>query len=370
MNLDTLLHKRDTRRSWRVASHILFWMTYFGCTVYLNKIPFNPYGNVPLSWLAPLWNTLALMIVYYPLVYLVGAKLFSQKRWIPAIGSSLLLFLLYTLLDYTGEILVFSYCEACNEAIARVNSSYHQYLQSGFFNIMISRVLSGGLFFQLLIGLTLPLAIKAALGYHRYWLQNMQLARDNVQLELDFLKAQVNPHFLFNTLNNLYGLIIHQRNDQSAETVALLSDFMRYTLYDTSVKSIALEKEISQIRNYIALEQLRLNHTKVVFDCTTDGKDYALPPLLFMPLVENAFKYHVDSSSQGALINIKLHVEKGLLYFSTENRFDPARKQGQAGGIGLANLQKRLFHYFPGKNTYQASTKGSTYTAHLTLELL
>lgn len=199
-------------------------------------------------------------------------------------------------------------------------------------------------------------------------MKNLQLAKENVQLELNFLKSQVNPHFLFNTLNNLYGLIIHQRHDKSAEIVARLSDFMRYTLYDSAEALVSLEKEVNLINNYIELEQLRLNYTKVVFNVMLDRKDYYLPPLLFMPIVENAFKYTVDKKT-GSIIYMDLKVDQGLLYFKIQNSFEPLNSKNEIGGLGLVNLQKRLSLLFPNKNTCQNNVEGFNYIAQLTLNL-
>ena len=368
MNLENLLQKRDSSRRWRIASHVLFWLFLFGTLFYANKISINPYRDLPSSYLEPFRTTIILAIVFYPLVYFVGLKLFRNKQWSWGVAATMILFLIYAVLDYTGEMIVLKFCETCKETIAKNNPAYYNYLQRGFFPIILSRVLSLGIFIQLMSYLTFPIAVKAGLGYHRYYIRNLQLARDNVQLELDFLKAQVNPHFLFNTLNNLYGLIILQRNDQSAETVSRLSDFMRYTLHDSTEQEISLVKEINLIRNYIELEKLRLNYTKVVFEHSIDREDYSLPPLLFMPVVENAFKYSTDNN-QGALITMRLEVQKFVLTFMIENSFDPKRKTKQAGGLGLMNLQKRLLLHFPARSTYQAHIEGSKYSTCLTLHL-
>jgi hypothetical protein len=366
--LDTLVNQRLTRPGWRLGSHVLFWLALFISLCYYNSISFNPYGDTPFAYLGPFRTTISLTIIYYPLVYGVGLRLFAQKRWAAGIVACLGLLLLYTIIDYTGEILVLNACHACQEAISRVQPNYLHYLNRGFFPVVSSRLISLGILFVLLVHLTPAIALKAGLEYHRQYTQNLQLSRDNIQLELNFLKAQVNPHFLFNTLNNLYGLIIHGRNAQSAETVARLSDFMRYTLYDSTEDKIPLEKEINLIKNYLELEKLRLNYTQVIFECSTDGKGYAIPPLLFMPVIENAFKYNCDTA-QGSVISIKLAVQQDLLHFCIQNSFEPKSEPIKTGGIGLVNLQKRLAIYFPGKNTCQTNIKGSVYSAQLTLML-
>ena len=176
------------------------------------------------------------------------------------------------------------------------NPDYLNIIQKNLIDNILYKSSNIGLFFNLFSSLILPIAIKSSLGYYQFYTKTLQLEKEKVQLELNFLKAQVNPHFLFNTLNNLYGLIVHKRIDESAETVTRLSDFMRYSLENANKKSISLSEEIKLINNYIELEGLRLNNTKVTFTTNANENKKSLPPLLFIPLVENAFKYNIDKS--------------------------------------------------------------------------
>lgn len=353
---------------WRIASHILFWLVFFCSIWYFNSISFNPHRRSPLVYLSPLRGTINIILIYYPLVYWVGLKLIPQKKWITAIVVSLGLLLIFTSLDYAGEMLILNLCRACRETVVQTQASYYQYLQRGWLPVVSSRVVSLGVLFGLMVYIMPAIALKVGLEYHRQYIRNLKLNRDNIQLELNFLKAQLNPHFLFNTLNNLYGLIMHGRNEQSAETVARLSDFMRYTLYDSAEDKIALEKEISLIRNYLELEKLRLNYTQVCFEYTSDGQKYYIPPLLFMPVIENAFKYNLDAP-QSSAIEIKLAVQGHELHFCCQNIFEPQRVKSRTGGIGLVNLQKRLAIYYPGKHSYQTQITGTIYSTRLTINL-
>lgn len=367
MSLESLLNKRHTKRTWRLGSHIVFWLIFYLSFAYYNQISFNPYGDSPIGYLSPIHNTLGIMLVFYPLIYWVFPVFFSRKRWFWGVLSLIILLVLFALLTYLGETLIVVWCQSCHDAIEENNAYYLEYLNRGLLSVMLSRLVSLGIFFQLLINLMIPVAVKAGLNYHRSYVRNLQLAQDNIQLELSFLKAQLNPHFLFNTLNNLYGLIIQERTDESAQTVSRLSDFMRYTLYDSIEKSVPLEKEVELIRNYIELEQLRLNQTKIEFKVETDDTVKNIPPLLFLPLIENAFKYVADYGPHNFII-IRMNLHNNQLEFLIRNSFDPEQKSSTPGGIGLSNLQKRLALHFPDNHEYQCGVQDLSYFALLKIK--
>ena len=367
MTIETLLEKRNTEIEWRVGSHVLFWLIFYGAFVYYLVISFNPYQGTAYVYLSPINMMVSLSVVFYGLVYWVFPKYISQKRWLLSVLTFLLLAVVFTSLIYAGEMLIFNYCPLCKDAIIISNAEYFEYLEKGYGKVMLSRLLSLGILFQLTIILTIPLTVKVGLGYYQSYVKNLQLAQENVQLELNFLKAQVNPHFLFNTLNNLYGLIIQERTEESAQTVSRLSDFMRYTLHDSSERKVPLEKELDLIRNYIELEQLRLNKVRVGLQIENDQSIKQIPPLLFLPLIENAFKYVVDQGTE-SFIEIDLVAEKSAIDFRIGNNFDPEQENTQSGGLGLSNLQKRLNLLFPGSHRYETNMTDQLYSAQLKLE--
>lgn len=367
MSLESFLEKRNTRLWWRVASHLLFWIVFYLAFAYYTHISFNPFKDSPYAYLAPIHTTLGLAMVFYVLVYGVFPKLISRKRWLLTVLSLVLLTVLFAMITYLGEVLLVDFCPSCKEVIEQNDAYYIEYLDRGFAHVMISRLFSLGILLQLVVNLMLPLGIKAGLSYHQSYIRNLKLAQDNVQLELSFLKAQLNPHFLFNTLNNLYGLIIQERTDESAQTVSRLSDFMRYTLHDSSEQQVPFEKELELIRNYIELEQLRLNQTEVKFTTDLDKSVQKLPPLLLLPLIENAFKYVNDDDPKSS-IELNLKVQKSQLDFSVKNSFNPEQENTKVGGIGLTNLKKRLLLHFPGKYQHTISQSDGFYNAHLNLK--
>ncbi|MEP0266717.1 histidine kinase [Dokdonia sp.] len=367
MTLDDIIEKRNTARIPRIVSHVLFWMVLYTSSCFLIKASLGPYTETPLSYLTPLRNTIGLALVFYPLMYVFVPRFLKQKRWLAFILSLAGLTLLYIFIEALGEKLVFHFCDSCRTMAAEKNPDYLSVIQKSLGDNILFKASNFGLFFNLFSSLILPIAIKSSVGYYQVHNRNLQLEKEKVQLELNFLKAQVNPHFLFNTLNNLYGLIIHKRVDESAETVTRLSDFMRYSLDNAHKKEISLSEEITLIQNYIELEKLRLNHTQVSFTTDIDNEHKSLPPLLFIPLIENAFKYSVDKKDTD--IHIDLKVQDNELRFTIRNTFDPHKRNHDMGGLGLSNLQKRLDVYFSDTYVYDVTMEDSVYTAYLKLVL-
>ena len=312
--------------------------------------------------------TLSLALFYYPLMYLLIPQLLIDRKWYRFFVYFFLLILGYVIIEAVGEKLIFHYCDECMVQAERINPDYLSVIQKGLIDNILFKASQIGLFLNLFSGLLLPFAIKNSLGYYRAYAQNLQYAKDKAQLELNFLKAQVNPHFLFNTLNNLYGTIIQKRNDQSAEVVTRLSDYMRYSLQNAERNSIPLSEEVELINNYIELEKIRMNHVEVSFTYTIQNGAYEIPPLLFIPLLENAFKYTTDKPE--TQIDINMEELEDELIFSIQNSINIHKKPSENGGFGLSNLKKRLELYYPGKYTLATSETNSIFSAELKFKLL
>jgi LytS/YehU family sensor histidine kinase len=180
-------------------------------------------------------------------------------------------------------------------------------------------------------------------GYIRLKQATQQLRIEKQQAELNYLKSQTNPHFLFNTLNNIYALS-RDKSDRAPESILRLSKILRFMLYETSGAYIAIEQELKIINDYIALEQLRYDESlQVTFNHHVEDLRQALPPLLLIPLVENAFKHGVSETRGEPYIDINLLVKQRQLDFvvrnSSENDLD---KGGVKENIGLSNLRRQL----------------------------
>lgn len=168
-----------------------------------------------------------------------------------------------------------------------------------------------------------------------------EIEREKVKTELEFLKAQHNPHFLFNSLNSLY-FQIDKGNADARGTLMKLSDMLRYQLYECNADSIAIEKELQYLGSYIELQKLRLGDKyKIEYKTEESVRGFSIAPLLIIPLVENAFKYISHHEKNLNEINIKLDYTKGIFVCEIENTTE-RKKEEVSGGIGLVNLTRRL----------------------------
>ncbi len=177
-----------------------------------------------------------------------------------------------------------------------------------------------------------------------------ELKEASLRSEVDLLKTQINPHFFFNTLNNLYGLTV-EKSDMAPEVILKLSDMMRYTIYEGEKDRVALKDEITYIENFIELQKIRFHRElDIKFEHFIEEVDIKIPPLLFIVLVENAFKHGAESLTENAFIHIRLMSMDGSILFKTQNNFE-ADETPKSGGIGLKNLQRRLQLLFPDRHT-------------------
>ena len=223
-----------------------------------------------------------------------------------------------------------------------------------------------GTLIGLLFSIALPLSIKFGMQALRQQFRSMQLAKENLELEFNFLRSQVNPHFLFNSLNNIYGLILNDEKNKSADLVARLSQFLRYTLYENSNDKMPMDKEVQLLKDYIDLESIRMNYTKASFKFQTDNTVFNLPSLLMIPIVENAFKYCADNRE--AYINIHFQIHDKSVSFEVKNTVDPDRQSAAVGGIGLTNFRKRLQLYYPGLHKYKVINAEQEYAVSINID--
>ena len=172
----------------------------------------------------------------------------------------------------------------------------------------------------------------------------------HTQARLNFLKAQINPHFLFNTLNNIYSAAVLQ-HPRTADMVLRLSDLLRYVTYDGQAERVPIHKEIAQMRAYIDLFQLKSeNPLSIRFEVEGDLQNGEIEPLLLLPLVENALKHGDLEEHPAGYLHILLRKETKCLFFRVENSFNPADEQkDEVGGVGLDNIRQRLELNYPGR---------------------
>lgn len=196
----------------------------------------------------------------------------------------------------------------------------------------------------------------------------INLRNEKVKNELLHLQSQVNPHFFFNMLNNLYGLM--STDVEKAKALVLkLSEMMRYSIYEGEKSKVTLAEEVEYLKNYIELHRMRYHKAiDIHFDISMDEGDYQIMPLLFIILLENAFKHGVENLRSGAFVSASLHAKGGIVVFEIENNFDAEQPQ-KAIGIGILNLRRRLELVYAGKHQLNFNVKPSIYKARLELEL-
>ena len=215
--------------------------------------------------------------------------------------------------------------------------------------------------------LAVHLATSWAFGQ---WRLAKQLQSERTASELALLKRQINPHFLFNTLNNLYGLA-RENSEQTPAMILRLSALMRHTIYQGDQQRVRLGDEIDYLRDYIELQQLRYaKHVQVDFVADLDRQDYLIAPLLLIVLLENAYKHGVDPRTTEAYVRIELRASDHRLHFEIANDCEePGVGAATASGIGLANLRRRLQLEYPQRHQLQHTTRAGRYLAQLDLSL-
>lgn len=178
------------------------------------------------------------------------------------------------------------------------------------------------------------------------WVENIKAEKSKTELSL--LRTQINPHFFFNTLNNLYALTV-KNSEQAPDVILKLSDMMRYTIYEGEKETVNLGDEIEYLNNYIELHKIRYKKTvEITFKHEVDT-NLSLAPLLYIILLENAFKHGIETLTENAFIHINLYEETDFIYFEIENNFDP-KEISEIKGIGLTNLKRRLALIYPKKH--------------------
>lgn len=226
-----------------------------------------------------------------------------------------------------------------------------------------------------LIFLLLALIASTILKITKEWLFQQavqkELENKNLQSELSFLKSQINPHFLFNTLNSLYALTL-KKSDKAPDLVLQLSDMMRYMLYKSNEKEVPLEQEIQYIQNYLALERTRYaDKARIEFDYVGEpAQHYKIAPLLFITFLENSFKHGLSQSIQDGFVECLIYAEGNWIDFTIQNSKTQERDEHYfQGGIGLVNVRRRLELIYPHRYQLDISETEDTYIVNLKINV-
>lgn len=341
-------------KGYRIALHIIFWVLYYLAfsfwTYYLLSVTGWRGKDLLVSfWVSMVMNVIIVSLSYYTTIATAYTYLVKKQRY----GWFFLLLLLN--LGFFCLILIGGR-DLTNKLLP-----YLGVLHKPDYVMEEADVEKGIWFFaQMIISyfalLCLPVASKFFRDQLRQQQRERNLEKQNIQLQMDFLKAQIHPHFLFNTLNNIYSLSLNAQPEKASEMISRLSDLLRYVLYKGKKEYISLNDEVAMVRNFIDLEAIRSDN----LDITTElpeplDTDIFLPPFLLLPLVENAFKHGVNSQLDQSLIKIRLTISQDALLLEVENSFDQAYRKKNEGGFGLDSLRKRLEYYY--LNDFSLTTK-------------
>jgi hypothetical protein len=232
------------------------------------------------------------------------------------------------------------------------------------------RLFSGGLESYLeikkdfpFVAFLIPIPIIFALWIFEQWKWLQNLKAEKTKTELSLLRTQINPHFFFNTLNNLYALTI-KNSKQAPDVILKLSDMMRYTIYEGEKETVKLGDEIEYLNNYIELHKIRYKKTvEITFKHQIDT-GLTIAPLLFIILLENAFKHGIETLTENAYIHIDLFEDDETISFKINNNFDP-KEIAESNGIGLQNLKRRLSLLYKDRHELNIEETNSTYKTTL-----
>ncbi len=311
--------------------HASFWAVYISFFTYwvssFQQAPDTDWGRIFTT--ASIHIVAAILISYLNYFYFLPKFLFKKK-----IALFMLLFLV------AFSVIVFSRLQLERYFIDGFLGN-EEYLYRPRFVVQ--------LFFSNLSIVIFVSLLRFATDWLDLQTTRKEIEKEKLTAELNFLKAQVNPHFLFNTLNNLYYLA-YSKSDKTIEIIEKLSLMMRYMIYDTNLPQVPLDKEMEYMQNYISLEKLRLSD-KVRIQFSVDGNTDALriTPLILITFLENAFKHGVTNASQESWIDAKLDCRPDQLQFIVANSKSYMSKLNEKSGIGLQNVKRRLELSYPGK---------------------
>lgn len=339
----------DVKKQRHIIWHTAFWLVMIGFFMFIGstnpKVSFND-----LLILFGFYGLLNISLFYLHFLVLMP-KLLNRKRYFLYVTAVVLIILLSGFVKYS---LALSFHET---VLFRTGMNkpltFRQYYLSAVFTSLMFMFMS------------------AALRFGLDWFKNdrvrRELENEKLTAELAFLKSQINPHFLFNSLNNIYSLA-YQKSEHTPEAVLKLSEIMRYMLYESNDRLVEMDKEIGYLRNYIDLQKIRFgNRAFVEMEVKGDTENQLIAPMILIAFVENAFKHGLALDTPKP-IGIQMKMAGEELHFCVKN-IKSTHNKDKTGGIGLVNVRRRLDLLYPGRYKLDVEEDLETYSVNLTLHL-
>lgn len=343
----------------RVVSHIVFWLV-ISALYYIN---YNRLGG-EWTWVFVAKELFVTGSLYYSASWIISRWVSKGKLY------PLLVFFVFAYLWWVGW--TYLLCYSVEDVIGKTDSKFNNYirfiLDGGFWGLFHFKKFAA-LILDFMYMAAIPLAPKLTKVVMDGSIKMVKLERDNLAMELDFLKSQVSPHLLFNILNSIYRM--STKNDpNTSNTVLQLSKLMRYVLYEGQNDEISLRKEVEFINNYIELVKLRYaGRVPIETDIETINEPYSIIPLVLIPLVENAFKHGPDRSRNGAWVNISLRLDDDTLFLSVSNGVNNNAEKPLFGGVGLPNMKRRLQLHYPERHSLNIKETDNSFAVDLIIKL-
>lgn len=310
------------------------------------------------------------IFIFYSFFYFIYPGFFLRKKILKGIILLIVSYFIYQANEYLGVLLVLKYANIEDTGLFELIMDT---ANKGFLHIFSFKSFFGSLIY-ILSYLSPIFCLKIIADVTKSTYKARELEQQKAELEIGFLKSQLNPHFLFNTLNSIY--ILNMKQDESASDVILeLSDTLRYTLYESNTERVFLEKELLFLENYVNLERVRQNkRTRITYNCDLESATaLTIAPLLTFPFIENAFKHGLGTSLKDAWLEMETKVVDGYFYFWLRNSKNEENNGPQlaqySGGIGVANTKKRLALLYPGRHVLKITNTPDEYSIYLKINL-
>lgn len=351
----TGISQRFYQIAWgNILIHLSIWLAYKYFLWYLNVIRNGIPGDIYLAFTG-FSHLIEPMIFYLYYFFLIPSYLERKKILLFAAISSLIILLI--------PALSIAYMHLIRGAFDTLPPDFNR--EINFFSHYL------GISFNLVIFIILASGIRFGADWFHYQRLKTDLEKQNLLSEAALLRSQINPHFLFNTLNNIYSMS-YKNNQKAPDAILKLSELMRYMIYDANAEKVPLEKEIAYIKNYIDLQKLRLNDPfQVDFKITGDFQEREITPMLMIPFVENAFKHGVVLHNP-AKIFFSLQLKNNYLYFKSVNDIVKPKFYDESSiekGIGFRNVLKRLSLLYPEKHEIVIQKKNDKFIVELSIHL-
>ncbi|HEV7348198.1 sensor histidine kinase [Telluribacter sp.] len=353
--LETLIF--SNQRKYVLTRHGLFWLSWLLFFTYIYAQKFVSIGP-EVAYVSSFWEALIYMPIHigmgYALIYWIIPHYLLRSRYLMAVLLMVVSILLAALVSH--------FFTAWFVEPLRVSMGLPNPMSNMFYGLMAG-----------LRGTNTTTGFTGTIKLLKFWYQkkieNETLKREKLNAELTMLKGQLHPHFLFNTLNNLYGHIV-SGSGQSGDIVLKLSGLLRYMLYECSGTQVPLSKEVLMLESYVELEKLRYGQRLDVSFTVTGVQDtHRVAPLVLLPFVENAFKHGTSQLLDQAWISISASVTGNELAFKVINPVWTESTRPADSGIGLANVQKRLELLYPNRFTLKITEGEDTFVVFLKIAL-